>query len=134
MITPGAANKARVNRSPVRSAREIIGLLRVVLFAPEDLAIVKGDTAERRRCHDTLLVQRRPRLAGVKDDYDRVLKQRSALLKSASTLRRHGGRSSVDLATPDVCDGHAARTGAELVAARWDLVRSLRSPLSDAYR
>jgi len=133
-ITPGAANKARVNRSPVRSPREILGLLRVVLFAPEDLAIVKGDPAERRRFLDTLLVQLRPRLAGVKADYDRVLKQRSALLKSASTMRRHAGRGTIDLATLDVWDGHAARTGAELVAARWDLVQSLRAPLSGAYQ
>ena len=133
-ITPGAANKARVNRSPVRSAREILGLLRVVLFAPEDLAIVKGDPSERRRFLDTLLVQRRPRLAGVKADYDRVLKQRSALLKSAVTMRRHSGRGGVDLATLDVWDGHAARTGAQVAAARWDIVESLRGPLSDAYQ
>ncbi len=133
-ITPGSANKARVNRSPVRSAREILGLLRVVLFAPEDLSIVKGDPAERRRFLDALLVQLRPRLAGVKADYERVLKQRAALLKSAASMRRHGGRTTVDLATLDVWDGHAARTGAELVAARWDLVRLLGSPLSDAYR
>jgi DNA replication and repair protein RecF len=132
-ITPGAANKARVNRSPVRSTREVLGLLRVVLFAPEDLAIVKGDPAERRRFLDTLMVQLRPRLGGVKADYDRVLKQRSALLRSASAMRRQAGRGSVDLATLDVWDGHAARTGAELAAARWDLVRLLRSPVDEAY-
>ena len=72
----------------MRSTREAVGLLRVVLFAPEDLSIVKGDPSERRRFLDHLLVQRRPRLAGVRADYDRVLKQRTALVKSAAAMRR----------------------------------------------
>ena len=82
-ITPGRANRARINRAPVPRAREVLGLLRTVLFAPEDLALVKGDPAERRRYLDELLVARAPRFAGVRADYDRVLKQRNALLKSA---------------------------------------------------
>ncbi len=81
-ITPGKANRARVNRSPVPRAREMLGILRSVLFAPEDLALVKGDPAERRRFLDDLLVLRTPRYAGVRADYDRVLKQRNALLRS----------------------------------------------------
>ena len=72
-ITPGRANRARLNRSPVPRPREVLGILRSVLFAPEDLALVKGDPAERRRFLDDLLVLRAPRYAGVRADYDRVL-------------------------------------------------------------
>jgi len=87
-INPGRANRARINRSPVPRPREVLGLLRTVLFAPEDLALVKGDPSERRRFLDDLLVARAPRLAGVRADYDRVLKQRNALLKTAAAARR----------------------------------------------
>ncbi|MFD0886961.1 AAA family ATPase, partial [Streptosporangium algeriense] len=79
-ITPGRANRARLNRSPVSRPRDVVGMLRTVLFAPEDLAMVKGDPGERRRYLDDLLVARAPRFAGVRADYDRVLKQRGALL------------------------------------------------------
>ena len=89
-IAPGRANRARVNRAPVPRPRDVLGILRTVLFAPEDLALVRGDPAERRRFLDDLLVSRRPRLAAVRADYDRVLKQRSALLKTA----RAGARST----------------------------------------
>jgi len=132
-IHAGGANKARVNRSPVRTTREVVGLLRVVLFAPEDLAVVKGDPGERRRFLDRLLVARRPRLAGVKADYDRVLKQRTALLKSAAALRRQRGSSAVDLSTLEVWDGHLARTGGELVAGRVALLDELGQRLSSVY-
>lgn len=80
-VTPGRANRARINRAPVTKTREILGILRTVVFAPEDLALVKGDPGERRRFLDDLLVQRHPRLAGTRADYDRVLRQRNALLK-----------------------------------------------------
>ena len=96
-ITPGQANRARLNRSPLRRAREIVGLLRTVVFSPEDLAIVKGDPSERRRFLDDLLVTRWPRLAGVRADYDRVLRQRNTLLKSLSG-RSRGGPASADAA------------------------------------
>ncbi len=132
-ITPGSANKARVNRSPVRTVREVLGLARVVLFAPEDLGIVKGDPSERRRFLDTLLVQRRPRLAGLRADYDRVLKQRTALLKSAASVRRQGRGTSVDLGTLEVWDGHLARTGAELVAGRVELLHELAPLVAGSY-
>src|SRR5436305_5874671 len=97
-ITPGKANRARLGGSPVPRAREILGTLRTVLFAPEDLAIVKGDPAERRRFLDDLLVARFPRYAAVRADYDRALKQRNALLKSAGAARRQGSaqRASVE--------------------------------------
>ena len=100
-----------------------------MLFAPEDLAIVRGDPSERRRFLDELLVQRTPRLAGVRADYDRVLKQRAALLKTAGAARRAG--SSGDLRTLDVWDGHLAEHGAQLLAARLELVAALR-PYAEA--
>ncbi len=131
-INPGKANRARVNRSPVPRAREVLGLLRTVLFAPEDLALVKGDPAERRRFLDDLLVARTPRLAGVRADYDRVLKQRNALLKSAGPAARRGG-GHVDLGTLDVWDSHLAITGAELLAARLALVAELRPLVAGSY-
>jgi DNA replication and repair protein RecF len=126
-INPGKANRARVNKSPVPRPREVLGLLRTVLFAPEDLSLVKGDPAERRRFLDDLLVARTPRLAGVRADYDRVLKQRNALLKTAGLARRSGGP---DLRTLDVWDMHLSRVGGELLAARLELVEALR-PLFD---
>ncbi len=127
-LNPGKANRARINRSPVPRSREVLGVLRTVLFAPEDLALVKGDPGERRRFLDDLLVARAPRLAGVRADYDRVLKQRNALLKTAAAARRAG-----DLTTLDVWDGHLARTGAELLAARLELVDALRPLVDKAY-
>ena len=90
-IAAGRANKARLNRSPVRSPREVLGVLRAVLFAPEDLALVRGDPADRRRYLDDLAAVRRPRVAGIRADYDKVLRQRTALLKSASRQRGSGG-------------------------------------------
>ena len=90
-ISPGRANRAKLGGAPVPKPREILGALRTVLFAPEDLALVKGDPSDRRRFLDELLVARYPRYAGVRADYDRVLKQRNALLKSAFAARRQGG-------------------------------------------
>jgi DNA replication and repair protein RecF len=129
-ITPGKANRARINRGPVPRAREILGILRTVLFAPEDLALVKGDPSERRRFLDDLLVVRTPRLAGVRADYDRVLRQRNALLKTAGAHIR-AGRG--DLRTLEVWDEHLATTGAELLAARLALVDALGPLVDKAY-
>lgn len=120
-ITAGRANRARINRSPVSRPRDVLGILRTVMFAPEDLALVRGDPGERRRFLDDLLVARYPRYAGARADYERVLKQRSALLRTA----RAGG----DLRTLDVWDRHLARHGAELLAGRIDLVAGL-APLA----
>jgi len=130
-LNPGKANRARVNRGPLPRAREVLGLLRTVLFAPEDLALVRGDPSERRRFLDDLLVARTPRLAGVRSDYERVLKQRNALLKSAFLAKRSGGG---DMRTLDVWDSHLATTGAELLSARLGLVEELRPLLEVAYR
>ncbi len=129
-ITAGRANRARINRSPVTRPREVVGLLRTVLFAPEDLALVKGDPGERRRFLDELLVARSPRYAGVRADYDRVLKQRTALLKSAGAAIRRG---QGDVRTLDVWDAHLAAAGAELLAGRLRLVGDLAAPVAAAY-
>jgi DNA replication and repair protein RecF len=131
-ITAGRANKARLNRSPVRSPREIVGVLRAVLFAPEDLALVRGDPGDRRRYLDDLAAVRRPRVAGIRADYDKVLRQRTALLKSASGARFRGDRGALD--TLDVWDGHLAMHGAELMAARMTLVNELAPEVQKSYQ
>src|SRR5690349_575750 len=124
-IVPGKANRARLGRAPVNRPRDIIGALRLVLFAPEDLALVRGDPAERRRYLDDLLVARQPRFAGVRADYDRVLKQRNALLRTAYLTRKVGGTRGQDLSTLTVWDTHLARHGAELLAGRLELAAAL---------
>ncbi|HEX4699047.1 MAG TPA: DNA replication/repair protein RecF [Actinomycetes bacterium] len=133
-ITPGRANRARVNRGPVPRPRDVLGILRAVLFAPEDLALVKGDPAERRRFLDELLVARTPRYAGVRADYDRVLKQRNALLKSGAGRRPASSQGQVDLRTLEVWDSHLAAAGGELLAGRLDLVDALRPLIDKAYQ
>ncbi|MDX3852917.1 DNA replication/repair protein RecF [Streptomyces sp. AK02-01A] len=128
-LNPGRANRARINRSSQVRPRDVVGIIRTVLFAPEDLSLVKGDPGERRRFLDELVTARSPRMAGVRSDYDRVLRQRNTLLKSAAMARRHGGRG-MDLSTLDVWDQHLARVGAELLAQRVDLIAVLQ-PLAD---
>jgi DNA replication and repair protein RecF len=128
-ITPGKANRARVNRAPVPRARDVLGALRTVLFAPEDLALVKGDPHDRRAFLDALLIARTPRFHGVKADYDRVLKQRNALLKTSAFAARGGG----DFRTLDVWDEHLATHGAELLAGRLEVVEALRPLVDKAY-
>ncbi len=130
-VNPGKANRARLNRAPLPRAREVLGVLRTVLFAPEDLSLVRGDPSERRRFLDDLLVASAPRYAGVRADYDRVLKQRNALLKTAFLARRTGGG---DMRTLDVWDVHLARSGADLLGARLALVAALRPRVATAYR
>ncbi|NUR84567.1 MAG: DNA replication/repair protein RecF [Nonomuraea sp.] len=136
-INPGRANRARLNRSPVSRPRDAIGLLRTVLFAPEDLALVKGDPSERRRFLDDLLVARNPRFAGVRADYDRVLKQRGALLRTAAQARRGRRREPEGpgdlVATLDVWDQHLARHGAELLGGRLALIEALRPLVAASY-
>ncbi|MEJ2869953.1 DNA replication/repair protein RecF [Actinomycetospora sp. OC33-EN08] len=125
-IQPGKANRARVNRSPVPRAREILGIVRTVVFAPEDLALVRGDPGERRGFLDELLVARAPRWAGVRAEYDKVLRQRSALLKTARHARG-------DTGTLDVWDAHLARAGAALTAGRVQLAAALAPHVTAAY-
>jgi DNA replication and repair protein RecF len=126
-INPGRANRVRLNRSPLARPRELLGLVRTVLFAPEDLGLVRGDPTERRRFLDELLATRTPRLAGVRADYERVLKQRNALLKTARLAR---GRA---LETLDVWDGHLIELGGQLLAARLGLIADLAPHMAAAY-
>ncbi len=133
-LNPGRANRVRLNRAPLPRPRDILGTVRTVLFAPEDLALVKGDPGDRRRFLDDLLVATAPRYAGVRADYERVLRQRTALLKSAGARGhlRGAARESVT-ATLDTWDAQLARAGAPLLAGRMRLVAALRPHVSTAY-
>lgn len=121
-------NRARVNGVDVRPA-ELPRYAQVVVFAPEDLGIVRGDPSARRRFADQLLVQRSPRMAGVLADYDRVLRQRGALLKSA---RARGIRGDA-LSTLDVWDDKLVALGSEIIDARQVLANELAAPIEAAY-
>jgi DNA replication and repair protein RecF len=130
-INPGKSNRARVNRAQLPRARELLGLVRTVVFAPDDLALVKGDPTERRRFADDLLVLHQgARYAGTRSDYDRVLRQRNSLLKTA---RLRGSSAEGALSTLEVWDERLARLGAEVMAARARLVEELNPLLGKAY-
>ncbi|WP_314094727.1 DNA replication/repair protein RecF [Microbacterium foliorum] len=122
------SNKARINGSPSKT-NELPRYAHVVLFAPEDLQIVRGDPSARRRFVDQLLIQRTPRLSSVLADYDRVLKQRNALLKSA----RARGIKGEGLSTLDVWDDKLVSLGAEIISARQRLAIDLQQPVAEAY-
>lgn len=122
------SNKARINGSPSK-ANELPRYAHVVLFAPEDLQIVRGDPSARRRFADQLLIQRTPRMAAVLADYDRVLKQRNALLKSA----RARGIRGEGLSTLEVWDDKLVALGSEIITARQRLAADLQQPVADAY-
>ncbi len=130
-INPGKSNRARVNRGQLPRARELLGLVRTVVFAPDDLALVKGDPTERRRFADDLLVLHAgARYAGTRSDYDRVLKQRNSLLKTA---RVRGTSAENVLSTLEVWDERLARLGSEIMVARARLVHDLEPLLGKAY-
>jgi DNA replication and repair protein RecF len=122
-------NRAQINRSVVKP-RDLPRYFSSVLFAPEDLALVRGEPGVRRRFLDQLLVQRTPRLAGVLADYDRVLKQRNSLLKSA----RASGVKAGQLSTLEIWDDRLVALGSEIIDARLDLIARLSEPLTRAYR
>ena len=122
-INQGRANRARINQQPVRSTRELLGHVRAILFTPEDLSLVKGDPTERRDFLDTLLISRTPRYAGVIADYEKALKQRNTLLKNRPHER--------DLAP---WDEHISRFGAQVIAARLQLVADLMPHVIKAYQ
>lgn len=130
-LNPGRSNRARINRSPLPRPREIIGLVRTVVFAPDDLTLVKGDPSDRRRFLDDLLVLRAPRFAGVRSDYDRILKQRNSLLKTAGIAR--GSARDSAMSTLSVWDDNLIRVGSEILDARMRLVEDLRPYLGKAY-
>jgi len=133
-INPGRANRVRLNRTPMPRPRDILGALRTVLFAPEDLALVKGDPGERRRFLDELLVTTAPRYAGVRADYERVLRQRTALLKSAGSKGHLRGAARESMtATLDAWDAQLAQAGAPLLAGRMRLVSALQPHVTAAY-
>jgi DNA replication and repair protein RecF len=133
-INPGKANRVRLNRAPLPRPREILGVLRTVLFAPEDLALVKGDPGERRRFLDELLIATAPRYAGVRADYERVVKQRTALLKSAGAKGHlRGPAREAMTATLDAWDAQLAKAGAPLLSGRLKLTRALRPHVVAAY-
>lgn len=132
-INVGKSNKGRINKSTLPRVRDLVGLVRTVVFSPEDLTLVKGDPGDRRRFLDDLLVLRTPRLAGTISDLERVLKQRSTLLKTAGHARRGSSGQEAALSTLDVWDAHLARVGAELLAERLRLVEHLRPYVGAAY-
>ena len=116
-ISPGKTNRAKLNRSPVPRVRDILGIVRVIMFAPEDLALVKGDPSERRNFMDQTLIQRTPKFLGVKSDYEKVLRQRNALLKSSN-------RENID-STLQVWNDQLAQLGAEITYSRIQFIREL---------
>jgi len=128
-INRSSANRAQVNRSVIKP-RELPRYFSSVLFAPEDLALIRGEPSGRRRFLDQLLVARTPRLAGVQSDYERVLKQRNTLLKSA----RAQGLRGANLSTLDIWDERLVELGSELIAERVALVGRLHPLVVDAYR
>jgi DNA replication and repair protein RecF len=128
-LRPGSGVRGRVNGAPVPRARDLLGVVRATLFAPEDLGLVRGDPEERRRFLDTLATQRLPRYHGSRQDYDRVLRQRNTLLRSA------GGRLPASaLATLEVWDEKLASAGAELWSERLRLVAALTPRVELAYQ
>ena len=129
-IVRGKANRAKVNRTQVRP-REVLGLLKSVVFSPEDLQIVRGDPQVRRQFLDDLLIQQHPLIAQVKNDFDKVARQRAALMKSAQSQLRRG--FTPDFSTVEVWDDTFAQLSAQLSLARVGLVDDLRGPAAHAY-
>ena len=129
-INPGRSNRARINRGgPVRST-EILGVLRTVLFAPEDLELIKGSPEVRRRLFDDLAVQLRPALGRTRQDYEKVLRQRNALLKSI----RHEGFTATHESTLAVWDQQLSEAGSRLLHARLEMLVALRPHVTEAYQ
>ena len=128
-LRPGSGVRGRVNGAPVPRARDLLGVVRATVFAPEDLGLVRGDPEERRRFLDTLATQRLPRYHGSRQDYDRVLRQRNTLLRSA------GGRLPPSaLATLEVWDEKLASAGAEIWSERLRLVAELTPRVELTYQ
>ena len=130
-LIPGRPNRAALNRAPLRRPRDLLGALRTVVFSPEDLVMVKGDPGDRRRFLDELITARWPRLAGVRADCDRVLKQRSTLLKSLAGRGRTVAEGAAS--TLDVWDAQLAAHGSELTHARLRTLADLTPHVARAY-
>lgn len=131
-INAHRANRGRINRAPLPRTRDLLGVLRTVVFSPNDLAIVRGDPSDRRDFLDGLVITRWPRMAGVKADYDRVLRQRNALLKSLSGRGASAGQEIG--ATLEIWDDQLATIGAELLSARLDTLTAVMPLASRSYR
>ncbi len=130
-IWPSKTNKAKLNGSDCKKTKEILGILQTITFSPEDLILVKGDPGERRHFLDELLVQKSSSYAGVKSDYDRVLKQRNALLKSAGPARRNNLDSV--LATLEVWNDQLVNFGSQIIFARNQIINELLPYVSKSY-
>ena len=128
-LTTEGSNRARINKSETPRVRDVLGYVNAVIFSPEDLDIVKRDPSNRRAFIDELIVQLTPRMAGVYSDYDRVLKQRNTLLKSA----RNMSASASGLSTLDSWDQSLVRIGSEIIAARFDITSRIAPYLQAAY-
>lgn len=122
-INSEKANRAKVNQNPVRSQKEIFGIVQTIYFSPEDLDLVRGDPSERRRFIDQLLTLRSPRIAGVITDYDRAVKQRNSLLKT---------RASSDALIP--WDKQVAELGGELISLRMKALSELKPIFNNVYK
>lgn len=137
-VIPGRANRLQISGSPVKP-RELVGQLRTVVFSPEDLGLVKGDPAARRKFLDEVLIQRAPRYLGIRADYERVLKQRNALLKSMSKSRysNRGGSSTAeggdDTSSLKIWNEQLAEQGAALLYGRLSLIAELAPLMTKAY-
>jgi DNA replication and repair protein RecF len=130
-IWPTKSNKAKLNGSECKKTKEILGILQTITFSPEDLILVKGDPGERRHFLDELLVQKSSSYAGIKIDYDRVLKQRNALLKSAGPAKKNNLDSI--LSTLDVWNDQLVNFGSQIILARHDLINELLPYVTRSY-
>mgnify|MGYP000470220070 FL=1 len=126
-LNKDSPNRFFLNGSQRKKTSEILGLIRTVTFAPEDLDLIRRDPSDRRAFMDSSLMQLKPRLAGVKSDYDRVLKQRNALLKSARSVK------NPDLGTLDIWNDQLVALGTELTIERLNLVAQLEPLIKDFY-
>lgn len=136
LIKASGANQAQINRTRLKSPRDMLGVLRTVMFSPEDLRLVNGEPIERRRFLDELSALRMPRLGGVKADYDKILRQRNALLRGNALDLRRGYSDSTGasaLSTLDAWDSQLAHTGAQIIAGRLSLLDALLPHITEAY-
>lgn len=128
-LNADSPNRARINKSETPRVRDILGYVNAIIFSPEDLDIVKRDPSNRRAFIDELIVQLSPRMSAVYSDYERVLKQRNTLLKSAKNMTS----SSSGLSTLDSWDQSLVKIGSEIIATRYDVVQRIAPFLSEAY-
>lgn len=131
-VTNGRSNVARLNRAPLPRPRDLVGALRTVVFSPTDLAIVRGDPSDRRAWLDTLVTTRWPRMAGVRADLDKILRQRNSLLKAMSGRSLRQAAPEED-ATLQAWNDALARIGAELLHARLDTLADVLPHAAGAY-